>query len=83
MTNDVEQRFIAVAQVCILAALLLVGWQVRGIRKDEAVTPMSRTTEWAQPGGKLERFQSFREHGESFHDFRIRHEAAVLDLSGG
>lgn len=81
MANEIGQRFIAASQVCILAALLFVVWQVRGVQRIAAGPTMTRTTEWTPPGGKLERFQSFREPEESFYDFRIRHESAVRELS--
>jgi hypothetical protein len=86
MANDATgggHKFVAWGQVLILAALLAVGWQVRAIRADGAITQtMTRTTEWTTESGKVERFQSFRESGESFDTWRFRHTQAVRDLGG-
>lgn len=47
MANEIGQRFIAAAQVLILAALIFVVWQVRAMRATAAAVPVkSGELEW-------------------------------------
>lgn len=77
MANEIGQRFIAFAQVLILAALLFVVWQVRGMRR--ATQPTSGSLEWTvnQPGRAPVKITLDLYVDETEAEWRVRQEEAL------
>lgn len=66
----------------VLCGMLWIGWQVQSLVPLKEQSPMTRTTEWATPQGMVEQIQSVSRSGETFAEFRHRHDFAVKELTG-
>ncbi len=77
MANENGQRFIALAQVLILGALLFVGWQVRGMRGAKPVK--SGGMEWTVnlPGRAPVKVTLDLYVGETEGEWRVRLDQAL------
>jgi hypothetical protein len=81
-TNDRLNWVGVLAQAIVLAMLVWVGWNVRELRRNTPRPAMSIMSEWTTPSGKVEKLTSYRAVGESFLEFRNKHNTAVADMGG-